>query len=126
MGSIVKNIPGFENGFCTRLAVVQNIWRGVENAAKAMAAEICDHRHAVALGEGLDGVADVTKSVAGFNHLDALHQRLVRDVDQALGLAGQFARDIHPRSIAKPTIHNHGHIDIDDVAVFSFLSPGMP
>ncbi len=97
---------------------MQHIGRGVEDAAKAMPAEIAHHRHAMRLDVGLDRVADVAKGIAGPHRLDPFHQRVMRDLDQPLGFAAELARHIHPARVAEPTIEDHGDVDIQDVAVF--------
>ena len=43
----------------------------MEQPAQAMTAEVAHHRAAFALGEGLDGVADVAGEGAGADHVDA-------------------------------------------------------
>ncbi len=43
------------------------------------------------------------------------------DLDQALGLAGQFARHEHARGITIPAIDDHRHVDVQDVTVLDLL-----
>jgi hypothetical protein len=65
--------------------------------------------------------ADVAEGVAGLHGLDPLHQRVVRDLDQPLGLPGDVAGDVHPRGVAEPAVDDHGHVDVQDVAVLEHL-----
>ena len=103
-------------------AVVQHVRRGVEHPAEAVAAEVADHRAAVRLGEALDRRADVAEGVARPHLGDALHQRVVGDVDQPLGLAASAAPATYIRlSVAVPAVDDHRHVDVEDVAVAQAL-----
>lgn len=62
-----------EYGSGARHAVMQNAWRRVKNPPQTMAAKIPDDGATLALGINLDGVADVTKGCARFNHFDTAH-----------------------------------------------------
>jgi hypothetical protein len=43
--------------------------------------------------------------------------RLIGDVDQPAGFELHVAHQVHPRRVAVPAIHDHGHVDVHDVAV---------
>ncbi len=69
-------------------------------------------------------MADVAEGVPGFHRLDPLHQRVMRDLDQAFGFAAEFARDIHPAVVAVPAVQDDGHVDVQDVAVLQRARAG--
>lgn len=58
-GSTVQIIPS------RRSAEIQDIGRAVKNLSNAMNAEIVDHRTALRLRKGVDGMAEITKRCAG-------------------------------------------------------------
>ncbi|AEM39888.1 hypothetical protein KVU_0049 [Ketogulonicigenium vulgare WSH-001] len=76
-----------QHGARARAAIMQHVWRGVEHAAQAVAAEIAHNRHTLRLDIGLDRMADIAIGIAGFGLCKADHQRLMRDIDQTLGFA---------------------------------------
>ena len=41
----------------------------------------------------------------------------MRDLDQTRGLAAHRPRHIHPAGIAVPAIHDHRHIDVQNIAI---------
>jgi hypothetical protein len=64
------------------------------------------------------------KVLPGPDRLDPLHQRVVGDLDQPLGLPAGRAGDVHPARVAEPAVDDHGHVDVQDVAVLEHLGPG--
>ena len=90
----------------------------MKDAPDAVAAEIAHHRIAVALGIALDRIADRADADAGPHDGDAAHHRLVGDVDQPPRLHRDALADKeHPARIAVPAVEDHGHVDIEDVAL---------
>ena len=69
-------------------------------------------------------MADVAKGVARLDRVNPPHQRVVGDLNQAFGLAGQFARHIHAACVTEPAVHDHGHVDVQDVAILQRLVTG--
>ena len=109
--------PLFQHRALAGAAVMQDVRRGVEHPAQAVAAEIAHHRLAVRFGVRLDRVADITEGGAGADRLDPLHQAAVGDLDQVAGLGAGGARDVHARVVAVPAVHDHRHVDVQDVAI---------
>ena len=95
---------------------MQDVGRGVEGAADAVAAEVAHHREPALLNELLDGVADVAKRVAGADQLEAAHEGFVGDVDDHLGAPGKRAHGVHAAAVAVPPVEDRGHVDVEDVA----------
>ena len=106
------------------MAGVDHFRRVVEHLPQAMAAEIADHRIAVALGVALDRVRDIAHPVARLRLLDAQHQTLIGDLDQLARLDRGLADQIHAAGVAVPAVDNRGHVDIDDIALVQFLVAG--
>src|SRR5204862_5961335 len=105
-------------GSVFRPTVMQDRGRVVEHAADAVAAEIAHHRIAVALGIALDRIADRADMHPRPHHRDAAHHRLIGDLDQLFGFdRDAFADEVHAAGIAVPTIEDHGHVDVQAVAV---------
>ncbi len=100
------------------LAVMQDVRPVVEHAAQAVAAEIAHHAAALALGIGLDGGADIAGGGARLDGGHAPHQRVIGDLEQPLGGAGDLADRIHAARIAMPAVDDQRHVDIEDVALF--------
>ena len=73
---------------------------------------------------GLNGMTDIAKRIAGFDRLDPFEQGVMGHLDQTFGFARQCPGHIHPAGIAKPTIDDDGHIDIQNVAIFDALVSG--
>ena len=94
----------------------------VKHPSQPVAAEVAHHAHPVALDEVLNRCADVTERVAWLHRLDPHHQGIMGDLDQALGLPAELAGHIHPARIAEPAVDDHGHVDIQDVAVLQHLA----
>src|SRR5689334_2503824 len=88
----------------------------MEQAAKAVPAEITHHAHVLRLDVGLDGVSDITARRAGLDCGDTAHHRLVRYVNQTLGAPRNLADRKHAAGIAVPAIQDQRHIDVDDVS----------
>ncbi len=61
-------------------------------------------------------MADVAGGGARLHRGDAAHHRLIGDLDQPFGLAGDRADHVHAAGIAVPAIDDEGDVDIDDVA----------
>ena len=97
---------------------MQNVRPVVEHAAQAVAAEIAHHAAALALGIGLDRRADIAGGGARLDRGHAAHQRVIGDLEQALGGAGNLADRVHAARIAVPAIDDQRHVDIEDVAFF--------
>ena len=115
---------GLEHDAVAGLAVVQDVGPVVEHAAEAVAAKIAHDAAALALGEVLDGGADMAGGVAGLHRRHAAHQRLVGHLDQPLGPARDVADRIHAAGIAMPAVEDQRHVDIDDVALLQRLGVG--
>src|SRR3990167_9090157 len=116
----------FQHRARTGAAIVQNIrWR-MEHAPQAVAAEIAHHRHAVRLDKGLDRKADVSKGIPRLYRRYAAHQRLMRHLDQTFRLARNGSGHIHPAGITEPAIHDHRHIDVQNIAVGQHLGSRNP
>jgi hypothetical protein len=98
-------------------AVMQHVGRRMEHPPQPVAAEIPHDRTALGLGMGLDRRADIAEGGTRADLLDPLHQRVMGDLDQPLGPAAGAPRDIHPAGIAVPALDDHGHVDVQDVAV---------
>ena len=75
---------------------------------------------------GLDCVGYIAHPVARFRLLNAQHQAFVGDLHQLGCLHRGLADQEHAAGIAVPAIDNHRHIDINDIAFFQLLSPGIP
>ena len=66
-------------------------------------------------------MANITKGIAGLHCLNPLEQRIMRHLDQSFGFAVKLARNEHPGGISIPAIHNHRHINVQDVSIFEFF-----
>jgi hypothetical protein len=71
-------------------------------------------------------MADVADMAARLGGGDAAHHRLVGDVAQPARLHADLAGEEHAAGVAVPAVEDGGDVDVDDVAVCSRLSPGMP
>ena len=103
---------------------MQNVGRRMEHPAQTVAAEVAHDRHAVRFDIGLDRVADVTKRIARFCGFDPLEQRVMGDLHQAFRLAAHFARNIHAAGVAEPSVNNHRHVNVQDIAILEGLVAG--
>ena len=106
------------------MAGVDHFRRVVEHLAETVAAEVADHRIAVALGVALDRVRNIAHPVAWLRLLDAQHQALIGDLDQLARLDRGLADQIHAAGVAVPAVDDHGHVDIDDIALGQLLVAG--
>ena len=107
-------------------AIVQHVRRGVKHPAQPVPAEVAHNAHPLRFDIGLNGMTDVAKGIAGTHRLDALHQRIMGHLDQTLGLARQVSGHIHPACVAEPAIDDHGHVDVQNIAVLQRLRSGNP
>ena len=119
---IDHRLDGEEHAFAQRNAFarpaeMQHVGGVVEDPAETMTAEIANHRTALGLGIGLDGVADIAQGGAGLDHGDAAHHGLVGDLDQAPRLERDIADEKHAARIAVPAVDDGGDVDIEDIAV---------
>ena len=96
----------------------------MKHASQAVSTKVTNHRHTLRLYVTLDRVANIPKGVTGLCCLNPQHQRIMGYLDQAFGLAGQFACHIHPARITIPTIYNDRHIDVQDITVFQLFITG--
>ncbi len=87
----------------------------------AVAAVVAHDAEAFLLGHLLDGGADVAQRGAGAHLQDAGAHRLVGGVHQALREHAGFADEVHAARVAVPAVLDHGHVDVDDVAVLELL-----
>jgi hypothetical protein len=108
---------GLERDTFARAAVVQDVRHVVEQAADAMAAKIAHDAAALALGEILDGKADVAGGGARPDGGDAAHHGFVCHLDQPLGGALDLADLDHAAGIAVPAVDDQRHVNVGDVAV---------
>ena len=105
----------------TRRSVVQDLRVLVEPTTDTMATKFTYDAEPVALGEGLNGMADITQSNARLDHDDAFPHGVIGDAAQALGRNRALTNDEHATGITMPTILDHRDIDIDDVTFFQRL-----
>jgi hypothetical protein len=96
----------------------------VEHLPQTVAAEIADHRIAVGFGVALDRVGDIAHAVARFRLLDAQHHAFIGDLNQLARLDRGLADQIHAAGVAVPAIDDHGHVNIDDIALVELLVAG--
>ena len=106
-----------ELGAFTGAAEMEDVGRGVEGAADAVAAEVADHGEALLLHVALDGVADVAERGAGLHHGDAAEQALVGHVHQQGGLPARLPGHVHAGGVAVPAVEDGGDVDVEDVAL---------
>ena len=100
-------------------------WRGVEDAAKAVAAEIADDGKPLPFGVCLDCVTDIAEGRAGFDDFNAFHHGIIGDFGEAFCFDRDFITDIiHARCVAVPAIKDDGNVDIDDVTIEQFFVAG--
>ena len=117
---------GFQNDAAPRLADMHDVGRGVEILAQPVPAEIAYHGKTIALGVGLDSVADIAQRLAGPGLLNAQHQAFIGDINQLARLQRHVANQEHAAGVAIPAVHHHRHIDVDDVAALQLFRPWNP
>jgi len=114
----------FKAGFW--LAVVQYLRVFMKYAAYAMAAKFAHHAVTHAFNIALDGMADVAQIAALPDRAYAAPHCLVAGLTQAPGL-NRWLTDIkHAAGITMVAIFDGGDVEIDYIAILSFLSPGTP
>jgi len=96
----------------------------MEQAAKAVPAEVFHHRHAIEAGDFRNGAANVAETGAGFDGIDAGHHRFIGHIHQAFGFALHLANAIHAGVVAVPAVKDAGHVNIGDVAFLERLCAG--
>ena len=99
------------------LSVVRNVGVLVHHATDTVPDVIAKHAIAVRLGEGLDGITNVSDMVTGNSLLDCSLKAIARDLAQGLGLGRGSADEKRPSVIADPTVDNGTRIDGDDIAI---------
>ena len=81
----------------------------------------------MAFGVALDRVADGANANAGLHDGDAAHHRFVSDVDQPPRFERNTLADKkHPAGVAVPAVEDHGHVDVEDVALHQPALPRDP
>ena len=98
----------------------------VKFASDAVPAVFAHDGKIMFLGVSLNRVTDVPEAHAGFDHADSLQHAFVRDLHQTLRLDRGFADKKHFAGISVVAIFDNGDVDVDDISLFGFLSPGMP
>ena len=104
----------FEAG--SRFAIMQDLGVFMVYPADAVSTVFTHHGKMVALGEYLDGVADVAQPRARFDLADAVPHGLMADLGQTPCRDGRGAHEVHAARIAVETVADDGNVDIDDVA----------
>ena len=97
-------------------AIVEDLRVLVIDPADAVAAVLAHHRVLVALGEGLDGVADVAEEGAGLDHADAAPHGLVTGIGEPTRQHRHVADRVHAAGVAMPAVADDGDVDVQDVA----------
>lgn len=97
---------------------MDDVWWGMELAAKAMTAKIANDRAALTFGIRLDCIADVASCGAGAYDLYAFHEGIVCDVEQAGGLGWNFANRDCAAGVSVPAIQDEGDINVENAAGF--------
>ena len=90
-------------------------------AADAVAGQVADHAAAVALGPALNGMAHVAQAVARHSLTHTLPETLLGDLDQRLGLGGDFAHAHGESAVSLPSIQHQAAVDADDGAFLQNL-----
>ena len=119
-----KDHAGFELHTLASLTIMQNGWRTVKCLAKPMSGKITHHGKPLALGKGLNGMANITKPVARPSSGDAAHQGFIGDFSQACGFDRWCANIKHAGCIAIPAVQNNGNINIQNITIAQRLVAG--
>jgi len=105
-------------------AVVQHLWILVESAPDAMPAVLANDRTAVFLDEFLNGLTDITKTLARRKFVDAKPHTVKGDLGQALRLdAGRTGKE-HAARVAVKAILDDRDVYIDRISGFQFAVSG--
>ena len=96
----------------------------MEKPPKTMAAEILHHGAALGFGKLLNGMANITRRIAGLDGSNAKHKRVICNLGQPFSAAVNLAHRIHAGRIAVPAINNDGDVNIDNIAIFKGLGIG--
>src|SRR6476646_4109386 len=90
----------------------------MEYASHAVPAEVAhDSTSLPTFGIGLNGVPDVAGGCVRFHGGNAAHHRFIGDVHKPPCFELDVSDQIHAAGVAVPAVDNHGHIDVDDIAV---------
>ena len=106
---------GDETGAAALMAVVRHFGVFVQLPAGAVAHELADDGEAGVLAVALDGIADVADAVAGHSLLDALIERGLGDVQQALSFQVDLSHCIGAGVVAVEAIDLCAGINAHDV-----------
>src|SRR3990172_8422993 len=66
-------------------------------------------------------MADIAEMRTGTHLLDAAVHALVRNLDQAPPLYRWLAHEKHAAGVSVKSVLDHGHVDVNDVALFQAL-----
>ena len=89
--------------------------------ADAVAGQVADHTAAMALGPALNGMAHIAQAVSRNGLAHALPEALLSDLDQRLGLGGDFAHAHGKGTVSLPAIQHKTAVDADDGAFLQNL-----
>ena len=106
-----------------RTAVMHHLRLVVVDLADAVAAVLAHHAEPLAFGIALDGMADVAQGGAGRT---ARMPRHMAKVWSPPGGGPSPTADAGMRLVAVPAVADDGDVDVDDVAISTFPSLGMP
>ena len=98
--------------------VVQHLRLFVETFADAVAAVLAHDGEVVRFDIFLNGAAQLAQTNARLHQAQRQVEALLGDLTQTLALNGRLADDKHLRGVAVVLVFNHGHVDVDDVAIF--------
>jgi len=97
---------------------MQDLWILVEARTDAMSAIFLNNRIMLTLSEYLNGIPDITEGNSRTYNLNAFNHALIGCFAQALGVWLYCADVVHPASVSKPTVFDHGHVNVDDISLF--------
>ena len=100
---------------------MQYIGRRVKHLPQAVTTEIFDHAHAMRFHIGLNGVTNIAKRIARFDRGNPFEQSVMGHLNQPFRFARQCSSHIHAAGVPIPTIDDHSHINIQNIAIFYAL-----
>jgi len=96
---------------------MEHIGGRMEHTAQPVTAEIPDNRHSLRFDIALDRIANIAETVPGFYGFNPLKKRIMRHLNEALGIFFERSHGKHPTCIAIPAIHHDRDIHIQDIPI---------